>query len=169
MPLEDSATLRQLQKGCPVPISGGGGEPSPERWLDLARTEWLDVLQLDALHLGGLGNAHRALRGLQPLGRRAAIGNVSTPLQVAVLAQLAGCFEADLVGWMEWPDYSSDGRSGTHPFALAEQMLQTPQSIEQGELILPEGPGLGVKVNEAVIRRFPYRTGPCSSFQPTGA
>jgi L-alanine-DL-glutamate epimerase-like enolase superfamily enzyme len=93
----------------------------------------------------------------------------STPLEVAGLAQLAGCFEADLVGWMEWPDYSSDGRSGTHPFALAEQMLQTPQSIEQGELILPEGPGLGVKVNEAVIRRFPYRTGPCSSFQPTGA
>ncbi len=76
VPLVDSATLRQLQKGCPVPLSGGGGEPSPERWLDLARTEWLDVLQLDALHLGGLGNAHRALRGLQPLGRRAAIGNV---------------------------------------------------------------------------------------------
>ena len=93
----------------------------------------------------------------------------STPLEVAGLAQLAGCFEADLVGWMEWPDYSSDGRSGTYPFALAEQMLQTPLSIEQGELILPEGPGLGVKVNEAVIRRFPYRTGPCSSFQPTGA
>ena len=56
-----------------------------------------------------------------------------------------------------------------YSFALAEQMLQTPLSIEQGELILLEGPGLGVKVNEAVIRRFPYRTGPCSSFQPTGA
>ena len=85
------------------------------------------------------------------------------------VAQLASCFEADLVVWMEWPDYSSDGRSGTYPFSLAEQMLQTPLSIEQGELILPEGPGLGVKVNETVIRRFPYRTGPCSSFQPTGA
>ena len=61
---------------------------------------------------------------------------------------------------MEYPDYSNDGRSGTYPFSLAEQMLQTPLSIEQGELILPEGPGLDVKVNEAVIRRFPYRTGP---------
>ena len=113
VPLEDSAALRQLKKGCPVPLSGGGGEPSPERWLNLARTEWLDVLQLEVLHLGGLNNGHRALRELQPLGCRAAIGNVSTPLEVAVLAQVAGCFEADW--WGGWNTRITPTTAGPAP------------------------------------------------------
>jgi len=164
----DRGALRQLLKDCPVPISGGGGQSSPQEWLELAGTDWLDVLQLDVLHLGGLIDGQRALREVQPLGRRVAIGRLSTPLEAAALAQLASCFGAELVGWMEWPQYSGEGRSGTYPFRLAEQMLHTPLWIDKGELIVPEAPGLGVKVNESVIRRFPYRTGPCSSFQPAG-
>ena len=164
---ENRGALRQSLKDCPVPIAGGGGEPSLEGWLELARSQSLDVLQMDALHLGGLVDGHRALREVQPLGRRVAIGRLSTLLEAAALAQLASCFGADLVGWMEWPQYSGEGRSGTYPFRLAEQMLHTPLWIDKGELIVPESPGLGVKVNESVVRRFPYRTGPCSSFQPT--
>ena len=160
--------LRQLLKDCRVPLAWGGGESSLEGWLDLARMDWPNLLQLDVLHLGGLVDGQRALREVQPLGRRVAIGRLSTPLEAAALAQLASCFGADLVGWMEWPQYSGDGRSGTYPFRLAEQMLHTPLWIDRGEVIVPEAPGLGVRVNESVIRRFPYRTGPCSSFQPTG-
>ena len=160
--------LRQLLRDCRVPLAWGGGESSLEGWLDLARMDWPNLLQLDVLHLGGLVDGQRALREVQPLGRRVAIGRLSTPLEAAALAQLASCFGADLVGWMEWPQYSGDGRSGTYPFRLAEQMLHTPLWIDRGEVIVPEAPGLGVRVNESVIRRFPYRTGPCSSFQPTG-
>lgn len=166
---ERIGALRQLLADRPVPISGGGGEPSLERWLELARSDSPDVLQLDVLHLGGLLDGHRALREVQPLGRRVAISRLSTPLEASALAQLASCFGADLVGWMEWPQYSGDGRSGTYPFRLAERMLHTPLWVDQGELVVPEAPGLGVKVNEALIRRFPYRSGPCSSFQPAGA
>ena len=165
---QDIGTLRRLNKDCPVPISGGGGVSSLEGWLDLARSGSQDVLQLDVLHLGGLVDGHRALREVQPLGCRVAIGRLSTPLEAAALVQLASCFEAELVGWMEWPQYGADGRSGTYPFRMAEQMLHTSLWIDRGELVVPDAPGLGVKVNEAVIRRFPYRSGPCSSFQPTG-
>lgn len=164
----DRGALRPLLKDCRVPLSWGGGESSLEGWLDLARMDWPNLLQLDVLHLGGLIDGQRALREVQPLGRRVAIGRLSTPLEAAALAQLASCFGADLVGWMEWPQYSGDGRSGTYPFRLAEQMLHTPLWIDKGEVIVPESPGLGVKVNESVIRRFPFRTGPCSSFQPAG-
>lgn len=165
---EDRESLRQLLEDCRIPISGGGSETSLEGWRDLAGTDWLDVLQLDVLHLGGLVDVHRILREVQPLGRRVAIGRLSTPLEAAALAQLASCFGADLVGWMEWPQYSGEGRSGIYPFRLAEQMLHTPLWIDKGELIVPEAAGLGVKINESVIRRFPYRSGPCSSFHPTG-
>ena len=165
---DERGALRQLLKDCPVPLSWGDGESSLEGWLDLARMDWPNLLQLDLLHLGGLVDGQRALREVRPLGRRVAIGGLSTPLEAAALAQLASCFEADLVGWMEWPQYSGEGRSGTYPFRLAEQMLHTPLWIDRGEVIVPEAPGLGVKVNESVIRRFPFRTGPCSSFQPAG-
>lgn len=165
---EDRGALRRLLQDCRVPISGGGSVTTLEGWGELAGTDGLDVLQLDVLHLGGLVDGHRALQEVQPLGRRVALGRLSTPLEAAALAQLASCFGADRVGWMEWPQYSGEGRSGTYPFRLAEQMLHTPLWIDKGELIVPEAPGLGVKVNEAVIRRYPYRTGPCSTFQPTG-
>ncbi|MXZ34565.1 MAG: hypothetical protein F4Z21_04735 [Acidobacteria bacterium] len=164
----DRGALRPLLKDCRVPLSWGGGESSLEGGLDLARLDRPNLLQLDVLHLGGLIDGQRALREVQPLGRRVAIGRLSTPLEAAALAQLASCFGVDLVGWMEWPQYSGEGRSGTYPFRLAEQMLHTPLWIDKGEVIVPESPGLGVKVNESVIRRFPFRTGPCSSFQPAG-
>ena len=155
-----AARCRSREAVASRPRNDGSTWREPNGWTCCS---WMRfILEGWATPTGLCGSCNRLAAG-QPSAM------CSTPLEVAGLAQLASCFEADLVGWMEWPDYSSDGRSGTYPFSLAEQMLQTPLSIEQGELILPEGPGLGVKVNEAVIRRFPYRTGPCSSFQPTGA
>ena len=168
VPLEDLQAIRRLKEVCPIPISGGSAEPSPEGWVDLAARGCLDILQLDVLHLGGLTNGHQAIRSLGSHGPRVAIGNQSTPLEASALAQLAACFDGQLVGWMEWPDYSKDDRSGTYAFPLAEEILEHPLSMDQGELVVPEGPGLGARVNEAVIQRFPYRTGPCSTFQAAG-
>ncbi len=168
VPIEDFQAIRRLKEMCPIPISGGSAEPSVERWGNLACRGCLDVLQLDVLHLGGLTNCHRAIRALGSPDQRVAIGNQSTPLEAAALAQLASCFDAQWVGWMEWPDYSRDGRSGTYAFPLAEEILEHPLSIEKGELVVPDGPGLGVRVNEAVLQRYPYRTGPCSTFRATG-
>jgi hypothetical protein len=52
-----------------------------------------------------------------------------------------------------------------YPFPLAEEILSERPSIENGYLVLPEEPGLGIPINEAVIPRYPFVPGPWSFFR----
>ena len=105
------------------------------------------------------------MKKLDHLNQPVSLCHQGTPLEILVLAQLASCFDNKTVSWTEWPDNSYDGRQGTDLFPLAEAILEQPLTIVNGELVVPNGPGLGINVNEVVIKRYPYRTGPCSVFQ----
>jgi hypothetical protein len=52
-----------------------------------------------------------------------------------------------------------------YPFQVADDILTEPLEIENGELIVPKDPGLGVEVDESVIERYPYIPGPWSIFK----
>jgi hypothetical protein len=52
-----------------------------------------------------------------------------------------------------------------YPFPLAEEILKQPLRIEHGDLVLPTLPGLGVEVDEDVVRRYPWIPGPWSYFE----
>ena len=52
-----------------------------------------------------------------------------------------------------------------YPFALAEEILTQPLRIEQGDLMVPQGPGLGIEVDEGVVDRYPWIPGPWSFFE----
>jgi hypothetical protein len=52
-----------------------------------------------------------------------------------------------------------------YPFQVADDILTEPLTIENGELIVPKDPGLGVDVDESVIERYPYIPGPWSIFK----
>jgi L-alanine-DL-glutamate epimerase-like enolase superfamily enzyme len=45
------------------------------------------------------------------------------------------------------------GVSLTH-FYLAEDIVRRPLALKDGMVALPEGPGLGVEVDEAAVERF---------------
>jgi len=45
---------------------------------------------------------------------------------------------------------------------LAAGLLKQPLPIESGSLRIPDGPGFGVEVNEAVLHRFPWKSGVAS-------
>ena len=51
-----------------------------------------------------------------------------------------------------------------YPFPLAQEILKQPLQIEQGELVVGAGPGLGVQVNEDAIQKYPWIPGPWSYF-----
>jgi hypothetical protein len=52
-----------------------------------------------------------------------------------------------------------------YPFPLAADILQAPLEIDRGDLIVPREPGLGVKVDESVVDRYPWIPGPWSYFR----
>jgi hypothetical protein len=51
-----------------------------------------------------------------------------------------------------------------YPFPLAQDILKQPLSITDGVLAVPEGPGLGIDVDESVIEKYPWIPGPWSFF-----
>jgi hypothetical protein len=69
------------------------------------------------------------------------------------------------VEWLEYPCYANSGRAGMYPFPLADEILRDPLTIEKGQLIVPNGPGLGIEINEAVIEKYPFIPGPWSFFR----
>jgi hypothetical protein len=84
---------------------------------------------------------------------------------VMAAAQLGVCWPEEVVEWLEYPCYSGSNRPGMYPFPLAEEMLTDPLPIERGEIVVPREPGLGVRINEEVIERYPWIPGPWSVFR----
>ena len=52
-----------------------------------------------------------------------------------------------------------------YPFPLADEILSEPIEIKSGHLVLPDGPGMGIDINEAVIEKYPFIPGPWSIFE----
>ena len=88
-----------------------------------------------------------------------------TTLEVLAAAHLGICQPENVVEWLEYPCYSTQGRAGMYPFPLSDEILTEPLEIEQGYLVVPEGPGLGIDIDERVIEKYPFIPGPWSVFR----
>ncbi len=55
--------------------------------------------------------------------------------------------------WLEFPCYSNAGRPGMYPFAASDKILKEPLSIEGGYLVMPDGTGLGIEIDESVVEK----------------
>ena len=67
--------------------------------------------------------------------------------------------------WPEYPCYEHRGQPILYPFPLADEILKERLHVEDGDLILPDTPGLGIDVDESVIEKYPYKPGPWSTFE----
>jgi L-alanine-DL-glutamate epimerase-like enolase superfamily enzyme len=98
-------------------------------------------------------------------GLRFAFHSWGTTLEVLAAAHLGICWPESVVEWLEYPCHSNFGRPGMYPFQLADEILAEPLNIKGGDLLVPDGPGLGVEINETVIEKYPFIPGPWSIFR----
>jgi L-alanine-DL-glutamate epimerase-like enolase superfamily enzyme len=164
LPPDDHDAYRRLCEQTRVPIATGEHEPDTDGLLDVAAGEMADVVQLDLLCQGGLGAFTTVAQKTQASGLRFAFHSWGTMLEVLAAAHLGICWPADVVEWLEHPCYANAGRVGMYPFPAADEILAEPLTIEQGELIVPKGHGLGIDIDERVIDRYPFLPGPWSIF-----
>ena len=165
LPPEDHEGYRLLKKLDLVPIASGEHEPDEQGYLDLILTECVDYVQMDVVCQGGYAAALRLLREIERAGLKFAFHSWGTALEVIAAAHLGVCWPEQVIEWLEYPCYATPSRIGMYPFALAEEILKEPLRIEQGDLIVPRGPGLGIEVDEGVVGRYPWIPGPWSYFQ----
>jgi L-alanine-DL-glutamate epimerase-like enolase superfamily enzyme len=165
LPPDDHAAYQRLHKSCPVPLATGEHEQTREGFRDLIKNKAADYIQMDVCCQGGFGFGHQILVDLSHAGLKFAFHSWGTALEVLAAAHLGVCFRESVAEWLEYPCYANNGRVGMYPFPLADEILAELLQIENGDLILPRGPGLGIDVNERVIDKYPFIPGPWSIFQ----
>ncbi len=165
LPPDDHAAYRKLRAAKLVPIASGEHEQDEAGYLDLIETGAADFIQMDVCCQGGFTMGQRIFDAVARRKLRFAFHSWGTALEVLAAAHLGICWPADVVEWLEYPCYSNAGRPGMYPFPLADEILREPLTIERGDLIVPDGPGLGVDVDERMINKYPFIPGPWSFFK----
>ena len=165
LPPDDHAAYRKLKGLGILPIATGEHEQDEKGFLDLIQTRAADYIQMDVCCQGGFAMGRRVCDALGKQGLKFAFHSWGTTLEVLAAAHFGICFPEKVVEWLEHPCHGNFGRKGMYPFPLADEILKTPLDLQAGYLTVPKGPGLGIDVNEDVIRKYPWIPGPWSFFK----
>jgi L-alanine-DL-glutamate epimerase-like enolase superfamily enzyme len=165
MPPDDHDKYVALTQKKIVPVASGEHEPSEERFLDLIHRKAVNFVQMDIVCQGGYVTAQRLMPEIERAGQAFAFHSWGSVLEVIAAAHVGICYPHKTVPWLEYPCYSTKANKFMYPFPLATEILKKPLPIENGDLVVPRGPGLGVEVDESVIERYPWIEGPWSFFK----
>lgn len=167
LPPEDHEAYSELKAKGYVAVATGEHEQELLGFEDLAKRNACDFLQMDVCCQGGFEMGLKVFDLARDHNMKFAFHSWGTTLEVLAAAQLGVCRDESVVEWLEYPCYSSPGRTGMYPFPLADEILKEPLTIEKGYLTLPDGHGLGIDINEEVIHHYPFIRGPWSFFHQT--
>jgi L-alanine-DL-glutamate epimerase-like enolase superfamily enzyme len=143
---DDVEGLRKLARGTKVPI---GVDEGIHSLADIATSAKAGAggVSLKLIKLGGIGAAIEAGKLCQRLGLSV---NIAAKIAESSISSAAALHLACAVPKADW------GVSLTH-FYLAEDIVRRPLPLAGGLVALPDGPGLGIEVDEAAVERFRVR------------
>jgi len=165
LPPENHEAYRKLRSQVKVKIASGEHEPDFAGFSDLIETKAVDYVQMDVLCQGGIDMGQRIFEGVRKQGLRFAFHSWGTMLEVLAAAHLGICWQESVVKWLEYPCYANERKPGMYPFPLSDEILKEPLEMEKGYLVVPNGAGLGIEINEKVIEQYPFIPGPWSYFR----
>ena len=165
LPVEDRSAYAELRAKEIVPIAAGEHEHDLAGFERLVESGAVDVAQADVSHHGGFSGVAEIIRLCERNGVTFAFHNWGTALETVVDALIGSCFCRDTARWLEYPQYAHRDPRVMYPFPLSDELVPDAPVPEKGELPLPEGPGLGVAVDESVFEKYPYLPGPWSIFE----
>jgi len=165
LPPDDHDAYRALMKEDVIPIATGEHEQDEAGFRDLIQTRAAHYIQADLCCQGGFEMGDRIFQQVKDAGLRFAFHSWGTMLEVLAAAHHGVCWEEEVVEWLECPCYSNDGKPGMYPFAASDEILKSPLDIQDGYLQMPDGPGLGIEIDESVVEKYPFIPGPWSYFR----
>ena len=135
-----------LHAHSPIPIAAGEWQNTHFEFLDLADRGLVDVLQPDVGRVGGFTEARKVCRIAAERGRRVVPHCWKSGIGIAASAHLAAAFEC--CSYIEYL-----------PIELAEsplrrELLAEDINVVNGQIVLPETPGLGIRLNRDILEKF---------------
>jgi muconate cycloisomerase len=140
---DDVEGLRKLARGAKAPVGVDEGIHSLADITTSAKAGAGGV-SLKLIKFGGIVAAIEAGKLCQRLGLSV---NIAAKIAESSISSAAALHLACAVPKADW------GVSLTH-FYLAEDIVHRPLALDGGLVALPNGPGLGIEVDEAAVERF---------------
>jgi muconate cycloisomerase len=143
-PVASTAALNRLVRRFPVALMADESLTGPESAFEIAKTKGADVFAVKIEQSGGLFNAQRVAAiadtaGIELYGGTMLEGAVGTVASAHVFSTFAN---------LQW------GTELFGPLLLTEEILATPLDYSDFELTVPDGPGLGVELDEDRLKFF---------------
>ncbi|MBV7484624.1 mandelate racemase/muconate lactonizing enzyme family protein [Bordetella sp. BOR01] len=138
--------MAALARAVRIPISADESLTDSHALLEIARRGAARIVQTKSAKNGGI----HAIRGLWDMAAALGIGifpgnHPSTSLNVAAVAHLAAAWPGSLL--------VGDFQTGLVDM-IAEDIVQESVRIEQGQVIVPDGPGLGICLDTDKVNRY---------------
>ncbi|MFP8953496.1 mandelate racemase/muconate lactonizing enzyme family protein [Natrialbaceae archaeon A-arb3/5] len=152
-----------------APLAGGESEESPAGLVALGETDAIDFLQGDVRHHEGFTGCRPAIEYCDGRDVEFVPHNFGTWLGLRANAHLVAA--APDVRLLEYPVFEDDPAlgdtavdPGMYPFELAYDIVEEQPAIDNGQLAVPDAPGLGVDVDFDVLEEYPFVEGPWTEF-----
>ena len=130
-----------------VPFTGGGAMNGWYNFKTLLEKKALDIVQPDVQHVGGISETKRVAVLAEAYGRGFEPHMWGVGIALAANLQILGCTQSR---WLEYCYHP--------PYWTVEKrdcMLNEPIRIDgNGMVRIPDGPGLGIELNEEFIERY---------------
>jgi galactonate dehydratase len=137
---ENPASLRQVRQQTSVPIAVGEQFASKWAFREVIEDELMDYCRVDLCIAGGLTEARKVAGWCETHYIHLAPHNPLGPVSTAACLHL--CLASPMVGVQELP---------RPPMSSLTDLFPVQMPFENGYLLPPEGPGLGIEFNEEAI------------------
>jgi gluconate/galactonate dehydratase len=136
-------SLAEFRRAVRTPVALGERLLTPSDFLSFLSRGLVDILQPDLTNSGGFTSGREIAGVAAAFGAPIAYHNAFGPIQTAATLQLDATLPTFLIqesfeaSWPEW-----------------KRSLVRGYSVEDGGFTIPDGPGLGVQVDEKAVERF---------------
>jgi L-alanine-DL-glutamate epimerase-like enolase superfamily enzyme len=143
---EDKVGMAEVRASTSIPIAAGESEATRYAFRDLALLKAVDVFQPDPAFCGGVSETMR-------------IANLASAFNLRLAPHLragAPCFFAGLHVCAASPaSFVIEYSLGANP--MIHQLSKDKITVRDGMIEIPDGPGLGLNMNEAALKEFAKR------------
>ena len=151
LPTNDYAAYAPLARELTIPLAGGEILESADAATPYLSAGSFDLIQPDVSICGGIGGLLEIGRAAAAAGRHmvphACSGAIATAATLQILAVLPTAGDAP-----SWAEPLLEFDVGENP--IRTDLLTSPLGPVAGWMAIPDGPGLGVEVDEAAVRRL---------------
>jgi L-alanine-DL-glutamate epimerase-like enolase superfamily enzyme len=141
-PYADDESTAKVAAALDLPVAGGEQEWDLLRFKTLLARGVVDIIQPDVIKVGGLLQAKKICILAEAFG--APVTQHNTQPTIGTVAMLH--FAAVCPAARTWQEFSLDCITGRHP--LSGLMREPDLTVRDGCLRVPEGPGLGIELDE---------------------